>query len=247
MLTCHELGSNVALWSLSSEFWYYALWPLLLAPLAKRWSPSLRWTLFAMGCALAALLAFQRYGDYPVLPYFTIWAIGAGARLVSAPVMKSPLRAAALFAAVLIATRIGDGTRLVSIAAWYMATDLCVALCLANLLVSLAHWKGAVPRALDLPVHRFLADRSYSLYAVHVPIVMIACSLLQSNFGVGWQMSRFDPTTWVLLPGIAIATLVLGGLFAQVTEMRTAEIKRWLASLIPKQRLPAAIDPDTRA
>ncbi len=247
MVRCHELGSNVALWSLANEFWYYSLWPLLLAPLAKRWSPSIRWTLFAMGCALAALLAFQRYGDYPVLPYFMIWAIGAGAKLISAPVTRSPLRAAAVLGAVLIASRVGDGTRLVSIAGWYLVTDLSVAICLANLLVSLAHWKGDVPRALDLPLHRFLADRSYSLYAVHVPIIMVFCALLQSHFGVGWQMSRFAPMTWVLLPCIALVTLLCAGLFAQLTELRTADIKRWLASVIPPRRLPAAIDPDTRA
>lgn len=247
MIRCHELGSNVALWSLASEFWYYALWPLLLAPLAKRRSPGLRWTLFAIGCALAALLTFQRYGEYPVLPYFTIWAAGAGARLISAPITRSPLLAAAVLASVLIATRIGDGTQLVSLAGWFFVTDLSVALCLANLLVSLAHWKGAVPRALELPVHRFLADRSYSLYAVHVPLIMIFCASLQSYFGVGWQMNRFASATWVLLPCLAVGTLLCAGLFAQATELQTAQIKRWIASLTPRQRLPAAIDQETRA
>lgn len=247
MVRCHELGSNVALWSLANEFWYYALWPLLLAPLAKRWSPSIRWTLFAMAGALAALLAFQRYGEYPVLPYFVIWAIGAGARLIPAPVTRSPVRAAVVLAAVLIASRFGDGTSLVSMAGWYLVTDLCVAICLANLLVSLAHWQGAVPRLLASPVHRFLADRSYSLYAVHIPIIMVLCALLQSHFGAGWQMSRFAPMTWVLLPCIAVVTLLCAGLFAQVTELQTAAIKRWLASVIPPRRLPAVIDPDTRA
>jgi peptidoglycan/LPS O-acetylase OafA/YrhL len=247
MLWCHELGSNVALWSLTSEFWYYALWPLLLAPLAKRWSPSYRWTLFAIGCVLATLLAFQRYGDYPVLPYFTIWAVGAAARLIAAPVTKSPLRAVTVLAVVLFACRFGDGTQLASITGWYLVTDLCVALCLANLLVSLAHWQGAVPRALDLPVHRFLADRSYSLYAVNIPLVMVFCALLQSHFGVGWQMSRFAPMTWVLLSCMAIVTLLCAGLFAQATELQTADIKRWIASVTPRRRLAAATDQETRA
>jgi peptidoglycan/LPS O-acetylase OafA/YrhL len=130
---------------------------------------------------------------------------------------------------------------------WYLLTDLCVALCLANLLVSLAHWKGATPRFLDLPVHRFLADRSYSLYAVHVPMIMTFCALLQTHFGAGWQMSRFASTTWLLFPCIAMATLLCAGVFAQLTELQTADIKRWLASLIPPRRLPAVIDPDTRA
>ncbi|WP_129779400.1 acyltransferase family protein [Peristeroidobacter soli] len=247
MVRCHELGSNVALWSLANEFWYYVLWPLLLAPLAKRWSPGRRWTLFSLGCALAALLAFQRYGDYQVLPYFAIWAVGAAARLLSAPLVKSPLHALVVLAAVLFAARIGDGTQLVSITGWFLVTDLCVALSLANLLVSLAHWNGAVPRVLELPMNRFLADRSYSLYAVHVPIIMIVCALLQSRFGLGWQMSRFESTTWLLLPCIAIFTWLCTALFAQVTEMRTAAIKRWLTSIIPRPRLPAATDPDTRA
>lgn len=229
-IVCPEIGTNGALWSLANEFWYYALWPLLLAPFVKFRSVRVRWSLFFAGCTLCVALLFQRFGIYNVVPYFAIWAIGAFARVLPAPLMRSPAIAAGVLVAFLVLTRLLIRSEMVATSLRVFALDVVTALCTANVLVTLNHWRGTLPLIFRLRIHQFLAERSYSLYAIHTPLVMFACALLQSQFGLGWKMEQDDPRVWAVLAGVLTFVALSTWAFAAVTEVRTASIKRALSS-----------------
>lgn len=235
-ITCPEIGTNGALWSLANEFWYYVLWPLLLAPFMRFAGAGLRWGLCFVGCALCVALLFQRFGTYNIVPYFTIWAIGAFARVLPAPLMRSPAIAAGILVAFLVLTRLFVRSEMVATPLRIFVFDLATALCTANVLVTLNHWQGTLPLIFRLRVHQFLAERSYSLYAIHTPLIMFACALLQSQFGLGWKMEQDDPRVWAVVAGVLMFVLLSTWAFAAVTEVQTAPIKRALRGLWPGTR-----------
>ncbi len=235
-VTCPEIGTNGALWSLANEFWYYVLWPLLLAPLMRFKGARFRWGLFLVGGALCAALLFQRFGTYNVVPYFTIWAIGAFARVLPVPMMRSPAIPAGLLVAFLVGTRVLVRSEMLDTPLRTFLFDLVTALLTANVLVTLNHWKGTLPRIFRLRVHQFLAERSYSLYAIHTPLIMFACALLQSQFGLGWKMEQDDPRVWAVLAGVLMFVVLSTWAFAAMTEVRTAQIKRSLRGMWPAPR-----------
>jgi peptidoglycan/LPS O-acetylase OafA/YrhL len=76
-LSVPELGSNSPLWSLAFEFWFYALYPLLLAGFARVGS---RRTVVAIGVVSAAswfLLGWWPLPHLRVLSDWAVWAFGA--------------------------------------------------------------------------------------------------------------------------------------------------------------------------
>jgi peptidoglycan/LPS O-acetylase OafA/YrhL len=227
-IACPEIGTNGALWSLANEFWYYVLWPLLLAPFMRFRSARFRWGLFFAGCGLCVALSFQRFGTYNVVPYFAIWAIGAFARVLPAPMMRSPAIAAGILVAFLVLTRLLIRSEMVATPLRIFVLDVATALCTANVLVTLNHWQGTLPLIFRLRVHQFLAERSYSLYAIHTPLIMFACALLQSHFSLGWKMEQDDPRVWAVLAGVLMFVILSTWAFAALTEVRTAQIKRAL-------------------
>jgi peptidoglycan/LPS O-acetylase OafA/YrhL len=166
-------GTNGPLWSLAFEFWFYALYPLLLL-LTVRFG-----TRRTMGIVLAiSVVGFLSHDACPWIPiwilqvctYWIVWAVGAW--IAEAYVARVDLPGfrwmavaalAGLPALAIIAPRDGQSTT---------ASDLCwsaaVAILLAYLILSppsrfRSRIEGAAYRLAPL------GDASYSLYVVHFP------------------------------------------------------------------------------
>ena len=88
------IGTNLPLWSLGMEVWFYILFPLLLLPWLRAYPA--HW-LRVLGLAAALVFLFSLpTGNY--MPFgFAIWALGAFARVVARPLFRSKWLALALF------------------------------------------------------------------------------------------------------------------------------------------------------
>lgn len=214
-LLCPAFGVNGPLWSLAQEVFFYATAPLLFAGLLSapgRWRPPLV-AAFAISLALTALV------NSAYLLGYGVWLAGAAAaglrQNLSPPGRLAQWTAAASFALALGLSR----------TAWLDSVwaDLLVGLALAGLLSvtpAESYRRGAA-------VHQSFAQYSYSLYAIHFPLVVLAAAGAQLS---GWLEHRTGPTIagvslWALT---CTAALTMAWIFALGTERQTGRVKLWL-------------------
>ena len=206
-IVVHVLGSNGPLWSLASEFWYYIWFPALaLLVLRRKVNPALAGLAVALLAptitlgflswlaGLALFLALQRAEDRPTMP-----------RALS-------LAGLVLFGVILLGSRGLHGS--------WMDPVLGVSFALA--LYLLARAKVAMPGWLELPA-RYGARASFSLYAVHFPMLA---------FVGGWltRSGRFTtgPMGVMLVLAVTAGLLAAGWLFSLVTERHTDRLRQAL-------------------
>ena len=213
-----EFGSNVPLWSLSYEFWYYILFPSGLLLLLVRGTAQRIW--LALGLAAAAIVS-----GLSILLYFPLWLAGAALHKFPAPsfthaqrVLGTVLFVAAFFAHSVYSERFNMG----------ISADLPLSLVtMAFLWVILSSTSAADPVAPYTLISRVTAGFSYTLYAAHFPALMLLTALLLGN------------NRWVITPphlAVGGACLVAVYIWAYVAswlfEQRTPVLQAFLYSLI---------------
>ena len=161
-------GSNTPLWSLSYEFWYYAIYPLLFFSVFGISKIPTRLLLLGL-----AALIFWMVG-HEAQAYFPIWLMGAGAFFIAnrqGMVLKYPVMVAlavAFLLIVLAATR----------ANVYPAVFNDFSLGIATAVVVTVSSKLTMPYALLRAFANFLSKISYSVYLAHMPLAVLICSWL---------------------------------------------------------------------
>lgn len=215
-------GTNSALWTLSHEFWYYVTFGLFAASLSPGYSPRARkFALAASAILLAVMSASLSYHLFG----FALWLTGvAAARMARAPI-KSARLALAIFLGVAIGLRLGLRYSLVEI--WWIGglADAAVALSFAGLLAALRFDDGPVWRFSTWRIHARLSEISYSLYAVHMPVLVFLCAAAQQTFGIGWRTAPVHWTHWALVLAILAATIAIARLFWRLAEARTPQVR----------------------
>jgi peptidoglycan/LPS O-acetylase OafA/YrhL len=210
-------GSNGPLWSLSYEFWYYVLFPLIvLAYPAGKFGKS------TVLYSAAALLVFFFIGETISL-YFLIWLLGAAINL--APERSgSPGRLWVLIAtgAVVVAVAVlkfnpGDNEY----------SDFFVGIASAVLIFALLRFRARSRSGLYSRTARRLASFSYTIYLVHVPALMFVSAWLVPRRR--WQP---DAAHVAIVAGLGICTLAYAFAIARFTEDQTdAARSRVIAAL----------------
>ncbi len=205
-------GGNTPLWSLTYEFWYYALFPSLLIALRgpRRWH--------RVAGAVAATTIVFLVGKKITL-YFLMWLLGAATALL--PVWRVPtVIGCSTFLAPFVLARMTHPQG-------FFWTDLGIACGTAVLISSLrspgreyegpacvAQWAGTA------------AGFSYTLYLVHYPLLVAAAWWMSGRLGeLGLQP---DLAGW---GKYCVAILVsVGGawLLSLVTERHTNRLRHWL-------------------
>jgi peptidoglycan/LPS O-acetylase OafA/YrhL len=221
-------GSNGSLWSLANEFWYYVWFPPLYLLMRGRIS-----SLPMLAAALVSMTAFRT-----LLPGFLCWLFGAmlffaAKRPLNAPASRASRFGAALtglaFLAILVSTKL-PGLWLDEAIA-----DIFISGSFALLLYSLMRASATFSPRLAL-VCRFGARSSYSLYAVHLPLV----AMLAATF---WTPARrLPPSATPLLAFVCVTLVALGGgyLFSLCTEAHTSTLRLWLKRQYMRRRQLAA-------
>lgn len=208
------VGSNGALWSLSYEFWSYFLFPLLL--IATLTGASLQWRLWAAGLVVAIMVLLSWGG----ILLFLIWSMGALVAFASYYEPRWKLSGAygvlplGFFLLVLLAT----ATKFIPA----QLKDPVLALAFAGFLMTEV-WRGARLPQPWAGWAQFSAGFSYSLYAVHFPVVLLAKAVVLDAgrlpfgpIGVGVQIAL-----------ILLATLAAIGVW-YFFERHTAKVQSWL-------------------
>jgi peptidoglycan/LPS O-acetylase OafA/YrhL len=216
-------GSNLALWSLANEFWYYAIFPLLFLALARGTKFFSR-VLYAV---LAIALCWQL--PWEILKSGLVWLFGYAAWWINrherwGAVVRHPFLAT-------IAT-VGF---LVSLSAFksggWIASDFTLGACFCLLVPSLGTW--GMPSAALRRLSTTLSDISYSLYLSHLPLLtFIIFGLLQR------QLLSPAPLTYTLYFILMLALLGYGWLVWFCFEKRTPTVRNWMKKLfIPSSGL----------
>jgi peptidoglycan/LPS O-acetylase OafA/YrhL len=220
-------GTNGSLWSLAYEASYYAILPLALC--TWRYRRSLTGLANAAGLAVVCVI-----GGLDVLMYLPVWLLGALVawqrdRIADRLRRLSPvvLRAVRWIAALATAAALGGtglGYSVAAVGSLTVATTVLLAL-----LVEDVRWTGLPGRAVN-SVSRY-ASASYSLYAIHLPLVVLIQAFLVEDPELRW-----GPTVahWIGLGAIVTVLMVAGWGFARLTEHHTERVRRVVAGrLIP--------------
>ncbi len=216
-----NLGSNGALWSLANEFWYYLAFPLALDALLPG-RPLLSRVLAGTAVVAIGLLVGRE-----IVLYFPMWI--SGALLAVLPEWRFgriPTRVGLLAAgAALFGT-----LALIRVGRLPYAPDYVLALCVLLMLGLIVHGTldATAPRVLAW-VGPFVAKSSYSLYVVHLPVVVLLVAVTHSA-------NRWQPSLPTILAAAGIGatayavSLAMYWLFERQTPALRQHVDRWLGA-----------------
>jgi peptidoglycan/LPS O-acetylase OafA/YrhL len=211
-------GSNVALWSLANEFWYYVLFPLALI---GGWKGQRITTRVFCGLLFLAICFWLRES---FLPLFPIWLAGA----VVSRLPRIPISTPARWLAVVLYVPI-----VLALAGFRMHVDVLLSDYLLTAATGALLWvlmsaTSKAPNSRTVNAIRFLARGSFSLYIFHVPVFAFFAAYFVGN-------DRWQPTMVHLLAAGAVlaCTLIYAFTIAYFTEFRTDSGRRWLERNYP--------------
>lgn len=239
-IAVRTLGCNFALWSLANEFWYYMIFPCLWLAGRGGGGPGRRSALAAAG---AAGLAFVGPN---IRFYFLLWLIGTVlCFLPPAPWLRGRSRraraaaAAALlpFAALILLLMFRK------LPTEGRGVDSALALTFGFFLYALLHLREPSRVGPYARVAGALAGCSYTLYLVHMPLLVLfrAALTFEAVWPLDFQHALYACAVLLVVLGIAYA-------LSRVTEAKTDAVRRWLLSAARRAgRAPRRTAPSTAA
>lgn len=114
-------------------------------------------------------------------------------------------------------------------------SDLVVAGALG--LVLLAYRQQPASSQRRRALHESLAGFSYSLYAIHLPVVMLVCVSLEAGLGFGWQERPTSLAAVALGCACFVAAVAAGYGLSRVTEAHTDRARRFVLDRALRSRL----------
>jgi peptidoglycan/LPS O-acetylase OafA/YrhL len=204
-------GSNGPLWSLSYEFWYYVLFPLMVLAYP---ADGVGW--FTVMYTISAFTVVLFIGQSIVL-YFLIWLLGAAINLAPEQAGRRGdlwvvIGAFGILMLVVAAFKSKLGT--------VEYSDFVVGGASAVLIYTLLRSNARSASGFYSRIARGLAGFSYSLYLVHAPAL---------NFIGAWLVPRGrwqpDLVHIAIVAILGICILVYAFAIAQLTEYRTGAVR----------------------
>lgn len=212
-------GSNGPLWSLSNEFWYYVAFPIAVI-LFVRGRPAWLRALFAV-----ALAAWGWFCGLEIALLAVPWLMGAPIGYL--PPVPASRRSTRIFAVTsslaLLALALSLGRLIHS--NWM---DDVIGIAVALLIWVTLHCSGGKLPAWYVALSRRAAHSSYTLYLVHVPmLIFLKATLHLPREAPGWRP---------LLVGLGVMALIL--LYAQLVywffEKNTDKVRAWFKPALKK-------------
>jgi peptidoglycan/LPS O-acetylase OafA/YrhL len=216
-ITCPRFAGNMALWSLSNEFWYYVL---IFALVSVRKTPP--FALLIVGICVLFVIAEKSdiRGTHTGLKfpfYFCIWCGGALVYAIVAPVLAWLSTFVISLGGIYILSMKG------LLPSW-AAYQLTIGLLTAAAIVTLEATKASLPSFLRFTGE--LAKFSFSLYAIHYPI-LVFLNVMASSHPPEFTFASLGLNALFMLCCLAIASI-----FYLLFERHTHVIRSWLRNLI---------------
>jgi peptidoglycan/LPS O-acetylase OafA/YrhL len=225
-ITVSSLGSNVPLWSLANEWWYYVSFGFFM--IAYRSGGML--TRVVASCAILAIIT--------VLPlkislWLVLWCLGVAVAVLDRYWRGWSFTTGAIFLVVcLIAVRwieprlwrMGVPTGL----ATDFALDLVVALSYAIVLLCA---KNLTDRLKFPLLHRALASFSYTVYLVYFPAMVFLAAFMNDVLDIGFTR---QPDIATMVYGGTLLAMIYGyaWVFKELTEAHTDTVRSRLSFLV---------------
>jgi peptidoglycan/LPS O-acetylase OafA/YrhL len=212
-------GGNFPLWSLANETWYYVLFPLLVLVFRGR-------TIATRAAAVLAIGAIFQLVHGSILIYFSIWLLGAAfsrVKIEAGPLWRWALLFLFVGSAVII--RLKGKTDITPEGfPQYLLFSLLFVLFLSSM-----QFKRRLGPKLDWldRTGRFFANFSFTLYVLHVPLILLMGHLLASMLGLG-QLSPYQLSHYLMYAGMYLVLVVGAYLFYLPFESNTPRVRRWL-------------------
>lgn len=232
-----DFAGNYALWSLANETWYYVMFPLLVLLVTARGNT----VRVASGAALALAAALL---PIAITLYFVIWLLGVAFSRVR---IDCSTGARCAWLVVLAGSSAyfrltGDNDNFDQTT---LGMDMVSSVMILVLLSSL-QFKPAPASTLAQPLARtgkFLADFSFSLYVLHLPLIFLMQHVAVTRFGLR-QLSPGEPLHFAIYLGMLTALLAGAYLSYLVFESQTYRIRRLLKQSLARGAAPK---PETAA
>lgn len=220
------VGSNLPLWTLSFEFWFYVLFGCgVVIVIGHSWIRRLA-AVFAAG----SIIAFMG-GYLPAM--MLLWLLGVIAALPGLKFLRKPRLALLTLLGLLVAARLHDYQSQPSAIAYYVM-ELAPTVAFAWLIFSARghHYPWLIRLQ---PLNQWLASFSFSLYLVHYP-VMLALIVALGQLGVEGLRVGYQPndlTGIAVYLGVFAAVVIFSYGFALLTERQTGRIRTLITSQLP--------------
>lgn len=216
-------GSNGPLWSISYEFIYYLVYPALILAVA---AGTRSWWLRVVGVLIAVgLLVFS---GASIAAAFPIWLTGVGAywlfRKMPVPAGWSVpgfLLGVVLVLGCIVGSRIGKDLP------WLEWEWLLAAACAFAIYCGLSARPTETMMRWLRPLHG-LSAMSYSLYLLHMPVLVFIASLLFVGNGDRWHP---DASHFMMAIPVGLAVFSYAVLVWYFTENQTNRVRGWLSGL----------------
>ncbi len=209
----HDAGTNVSLWSLANEFWYYLAFPcLVLAASSQR--PPLRRLLY--GAFAVGILLFIGRGMTSLFP---IWLTGAAVTMVP---WRLPERTARWLAAgfLPLLLMIMLGARISPLGT--LVTEYIVGAAASIFLYLLVQQRSPSRDSAYKNVAKYFSEVSYTLYIAHLPIAVFLASLVNSPW-YEWEKTPANLLLFLALDGLV---LLLATLLWRLFEANTDAVRQ---------------------
>ena len=205
-----EFGTNVALWSLANEFWYYVIFPLgLLALLDKKSSKVKRISFAIMAVALLVFVGPK------IELLFPTWILGAV--LVLLPHRLSP--AAARWGTLLGATALVMTMVLVrALNLMPLVADYALAIVSCAAVSCMVQHRSRARDSVYQRAAAFFSNISYSLYLFHLPLSIFLCGFINNPWRP-WRFTFASLCSYLAVDAmVLLAVYVLWRLFERNTD-----------------------------
>jgi peptidoglycan/LPS O-acetylase OafA/YrhL len=220
-LLVEPFGSNLPLWSLANEFWYYIWFPPLYQLLRTGRAP-----IAASFVVIITMVVFRT-----LLPGFVCWLFGSllffATQAPRAGAAPKRTKIGAVAAVIVLFSGVLCLSRVPTLPIDIRIEDVVISGSFALLLLTLIRSGITYPHSLA-PLCRYGAGSSYSLYVIHFPLIVFIAALFFT------PVHRLPPSLGLLLSfmGIGFLAIIFAYGVSVVTESNTSKLRRWLKGLV---------------